>query len=163
MAEGSLRLVDSDAAYEGVVQVYHADEWGYVCDDGWSVREAHVVCRQLGWFGVAETFVSAMYDFESYTSFMDEHSRFWMDNVHCVGTERTLSACAFSGWGVHNCFRIETVGVRCMPRDLASDVDRAVVVSWLAFCLSVLALLLTVVCKWKRHPFATIAPVQDLM
>ena len=42
------------------------------------------------------------------------YERFFLDNVHCRGTESELLQCASNPPGVHNCNgNTETAGVRC--------------------------------------------------
>lgn len=36
---------------QGHVQIMYDDYWSYVCNDHWTITEANVVCRELGFKG----------------------------------------------------------------------------------------------------------------
>ena len=85
--------------------MYHNGEWGTVCDDGWDLNDAEVVCRELH-YGPA---ISARY----YAFSGQSSSQIWLNNLNCVGTEMTIANCAHEGWGNHDCDHDEDAGVRC--------------------------------------------------
>ncbi|XP_077986428.1 scavenger receptor cysteine-rich domain-containing protein DMBT1-like isoform X2 [Glandiceps talaboti] len=103
--ENDIRLVNGDIGNEGRLEIYHYGEWGTVCDDTFDRNDAKVVCRQLG-FGEFVTVRDSSY-------FGEGTGRVWLDDLGCDGTESSLSNCAHRGWGNHDCYHGEDVGVSC--------------------------------------------------
>ena len=100
-----VRLVDGPTKYEGRVEVYHNAEWGTVCDDGWDLNDAKVVCSELD-FGPA---IAARYN----AFYGQGGGQVWLDNLKCDGTERSIRRCSHSGWGVKNCSHSKDAGIQC--------------------------------------------------
>ncbi|XP_031562352.1 deleted in malignant brain tumors 1 protein-like [Actinia tenebrosa] len=104
VVEANVRLlngVKTNALYFGILQVYHNNEWGTVCDDGWNINNTKVVCRELG-----------------YQQGIAKHSgkgsgRTWMDDVVCTGNENSILSCRHSGWGLEDCDHSEDIGMVC--------------------------------------------------
>uniref|UniRef100_A0AAY5EM68 SRCR domain-containing protein n=1 Tax=Electrophorus electricus TaxID=8005 RepID=A0AAY5EM68_ELEEL len=104
----SVRLVDGGSRCAGRVEVLHRGQWGTVCDAGWDMRDAAVVCRELD-CGEA---VDAVHN----AHFGPGSGPIWMDNVTCSGSESTLKNCRSAGWGKHNCNQTNNVGIICSVR-----------------------------------------------
>ena len=88
-------------------------KWGTVCDDGFDISEAHVVCRMLGFPGAKSAQCCAKYGQGS--------GQIWLDNVGCKGGESSLLQCSHRGIGINNCGHSEDVGVICRPRKEGSE------------------------------------------
>ena len=102
----SVRLVDGVSKSEGRVEIYHNDQWGTVCDDGFDDVDASVVCRQLGLSGGTATLNG---------EFQTGYGSIWLDDVECRGTESRLDMCGRREgvYGSSNCGHHEDVGVVC--------------------------------------------------
>ncbi|NXS48163.1 SRB4D protein, partial [Balaeniceps rex] len=102
---GSLRLVNGSHRCEGRVEMFYLSQWGTVCDDAWDLRDAKVVCRQLGCGHAVAAWGEARYG--RGTGYI------FLDNLKCKGHEPSLLRCSHILWDVHNCDHSEDAGAVC--------------------------------------------------
>ncbi|XP_072214317.1 scavenger receptor cysteine-rich domain-containing protein DMBT1-like isoform X5 [Excalfactoria chinensis] len=102
---GRLQLLDGPSRCAGRVEVLHDQRWGTICDDGWDLADANVVCRQLG-CGTAVLATKAAH-------YGRGQDTIWLDEVNCTGMEESIFDCKASAWGVNNCYHGEDAGVLC--------------------------------------------------
>jgi len=75
-------------------------QWGLICDDLFGLRDAEVVCRELGFpLGATEVLPPGSYISRDYT----KPAVFLIDDLKCLGNESSVLECEFEGWGVHDC------------------------------------------------------------
>ena len=89
----------------GRVEVFYNGKWGTICDDSWDIKDARVVCRQLGFKYTVRAFQGG--------DVPDGTGQIWLDQVACTGSEKSLSGCSHESWGSHDCSHGEDAGVEC--------------------------------------------------
>ena len=95
-------MVDGNVNNEGRVEVFRNREWQTVCDDGWDLNAADVVCRQLG-YGYA---ISAVEE----AGFGRGTGGQWETKLSCTGRESRLEYCPSNS---SSCTHAEDAGVVC--------------------------------------------------
>ena len=100
-----LRLANGNRKSEGRVEIFYNDTWGTVCDDSWDLRDAIVVCRQLGY--------SSALTAKGKASFGAGIGKIWLDDVECLGSESSIDMCPSNEWGDNNCGHHEDASVIC--------------------------------------------------
>lgn len=69
----------------GRVEVLVRGRWGAICDRGWTVESANVVCRQMGFGTAKRTFPRS--------HFGPSHTPLWLADVKCKGDETSIFDC----------------------------------------------------------------------
>ena len=103
-----LRLVGGRWSGEGRVEIFEDRAWGTVCDDGWDMNDAQVVCRALGY----PSAITA----PTHARFGKGTGEILLDNVDCKGDEPSIERCSHSGWNEHNCGHHEDASVICSSK-----------------------------------------------
>ncbi|XP_029012338.1 uncharacterized protein si:ch211-150o23.3 [Betta splendens] len=98
-------LVDGDDKCSGRVEVLHHNEWSTVCDRDWDLREAHVVCLELG-CGLAESALRG-------SAFGPGRGEIWLRHVQCSGHESSLTRCGVVLYSNSHCTHENDAGVKC--------------------------------------------------
>ncbi|EDV28341.1 uncharacterized protein TRIADDRAFT_21345, partial [Trichoplax adhaerens] len=100
-----LKLIGGPNKYTGNLAIFYNGTWGSVCDDYFDLKAADVACRQLGFTKVRKYYCCSRYN--------SNITKYWLDDVKCVGNESFLSNCQHRRWGYHNCISDEEAGVEC--------------------------------------------------
>ena len=100
-----VRLVNGSTLYEGRVEVQYNGVWGTICDYGWDLHDAQVVCNQLGFGKSTAALHNAFYG--------EGIGRTWLYNLNCVGNEESIGNCSHNGWGYYYCSHGDDASVKC--------------------------------------------------
>ncbi|XP_055046924.2 scavenger receptor cysteine-rich domain-containing protein DMBT1-like [Misgurnus anguillicaudatus] len=101
----NIRLVDGANVCSGRVEVLYNNQWGTVCDAGWDITDAAVVCKSMG----CGTPISAT----TGASFGEGSGPVWLDEVSCSGDEPTVKNCTSKALGMSSCSHKQDAGVNC--------------------------------------------------
>ncbi|XP_060558824.1 deleted in malignant brain tumors 1 protein-like [Ruditapes philippinarum] len=148
-----VRLVNGSNQYEGRLEVWHDGAWGTVCDDGFDVLSATVVCRMLNYPQTKPLVFGSAH-------FGAGQLSIHLDDVKCTGNETTLSQCHHNEWGTHACYHKNDVGISCTPVRLvngSNQIEGRLEVwyngNWGTVCDDGFgALSASVVCKMLHYP-----------
>ena len=86
--------------------MFYNNKWGTICDNGWDINDAKVVCRQLGYNDASNATKRAFFG-EGTTQ------KIWFQDLECRGNEGSLFQCDHKGVGKHNCDHTMDAGVVC--------------------------------------------------
>ncbi|XP_017580445.2 scavenger receptor cysteine-rich type 1 protein M130 [Pygocentrus nattereri] len=104
----NIRLVNGRGTCSGRVEVNVTGQWGSVCNDGWNITNAEVVCRELGCGKPVGANGSA--------SFGKGSGPIYLINVRCSGPENIITECSHNKVQKRNCSHDEDAGVTCSER-----------------------------------------------
>ncbi|XP_042578556.1 scavenger receptor cysteine-rich type 1 protein M130-like, partial [Cyprinus carpio] len=101
----NVRLVGGHSRCAGRVEVLHRGQWGTVCDFGWDMPDAAVVCRELDCGEPVDAVGDAYFGRGS--------GLIWTNRMMCTGSETTLKNCGSVQFYEYDCNHDTDAGVIC--------------------------------------------------
>ena len=98
-------MADGGAPNQGRVEINVGGVWGTLCDYGWDINDAQVVCRMLN--------LSAATAVPRYAVFGEGRGPIWLDYVRCTGNENSLLDCPHLAHWYTGCGHNYDAGVVC--------------------------------------------------
>ena len=89
----------------GRVEIFYNGSWGSICDKDWDIKDARVVCRELGHLNAVKALQGGQVP--------SGYGKIWLEGVGCSGKEQNLGSCSPQKWGVHDCNHSKDAGVEC--------------------------------------------------
>ena len=115
-----VRLVGSNGT-QGEVEAYDKvyRQWRPLCDDGWNLRSASVVCRQLNLGPPVSIYSHASTVSHGYYYYGTARStEYGIERLICEGTESNIAECDYDTNSTYGCHQNETAGVVCSSSKL---------------------------------------------
>eukprot|EP00057_Strongylocentrotus_purpuratus_P006347 XP_011660821.1 PREDICTED: neurotrypsin-like [Strongylocentrotus purpuratus] len=87
-----VRLVGGRNSSEGRVEFFSKSTWGTVCAESWTLNDAHVVCKSLGFAGALKAFTELELGYGS--------NNVYLEDARCTGRETNILNCPNAQFGV---------------------------------------------------------------
>ncbi|XP_022096110.1 deleted in malignant brain tumors 1 protein-like [Acanthaster planci] len=114
------RLADGPYPNQGRLEVRFNTIWGTVCDDDWDIKDAEVVCGQLGF----PSAVAALSGKDTVSLYGQGRGSIFLYDVDCNSTEENIGYCGLDYPIDHICDHSEDAGVVCYSENYPSDDPR---------------------------------------
>ncbi|RDD39052.1 Soluble scavenger receptor cysteine-rich domain-containing protein SSC5D [Trichoplax sp. H2] len=102
----SVRIADGDEYSFGRIEVHYNNTWGTICQKGFTIESADVICKQLGFMNAAVNFLNGNY-------YGLERGKVWLSHVSCRGDESNVATCPHSYSGKTSCNHDEDISIIC--------------------------------------------------
>ena len=110
-----IKLSGSSKPGQGYIELKAYNySFGGICDDGFGIEEAHVICRMAGFpLGAKMAHIGSVMGHGSGDILLDE--------LNCKGDEATILECKYNPWTQHDCRIREWAGVTCQDQEICSE------------------------------------------
>ena len=92
------------------------NQWGGICDNGYDINDAHVICRMLG-FPSAIAALKSPIAYGLYGT-AQSGNKFVLDQLGCTGNETSIFDCSHNGEWNETCENTDIAGVKCASSKL---------------------------------------------
>ena len=74
------------------MEFFAKSTWGTVCAESWTLNDAHVVCKSLGFAGALKAFTELEFGYGS--------NNVYLEDARCTGRETNILNCPNAQFGV---------------------------------------------------------------